>query len=118
MAIGRPPRGHSTPGGCRWVVEKRLRAPDEAGTPRSRFCLDPSVEQEEVLARHAGASRFAFNQCLRMVKTALNQCKAEPGVEVPWTGFDLIKRVQRVEEDRGRGPRVHGRQRWCRRDRW
>jgi putative transposase len=42
------------------------------------------------LARHAGASRFAFNQCLRTVKTALTQRKADPSVEVPWTGFDLI----------------------------
>src|ERR1700758_2404884 len=55
-----------------------------------RFCLDPLVEQQQVLARHAGASRFAFNQCLRMVKTALTQRKTNPGVEVPWTGFDLI----------------------------
>lgn len=55
-----------------------------------RFCLDPTVEQCEVLARHAGASRFAFNQCLWMVKTALNQRHTDSGVEVPWTGFDLI----------------------------
>jgi putative transposase len=43
-----------------------------------------------VLARHAGASRFAFNQCLQIVKTALGQRTADPDVEVPWTGFDLI----------------------------
>jgi putative transposase len=55
-----------------------------------RFCLDPSVEQCDVLARHAGAARFAFNQCLRMVKTALTQRKADADVAVPWTGFDLI----------------------------
>jgi putative transposase len=55
-----------------------------------RFCLDPTVEQHYVLARHAGASRFAFNECLHMVKTALTQRKADPDVEVPWTGFDLI----------------------------
>ena len=55
-----------------------------------RFCLDPTVEQQEVLARHAGASRFAFNQCLEMVKTALTQRHHDPTVEVPWTGFDLI----------------------------
>jgi putative transposase len=55
-----------------------------------RFCLDPTVEQHEVLARHTGASRFAFNQCLRMVKTALDQRKIDPSIEVPWTGFDLI----------------------------
>ncbi|HEY9305381.1 MAG TPA: RNA-guided endonuclease TnpB family protein [Mycobacterium sp.] len=55
-----------------------------------RYCLDPTVEQDEVLSRHAGASRFAFNQCLRMVKTALTHRKSDPGVQVPWTGFDLI----------------------------
>ena len=55
-----------------------------------RFCLDPTVEQLDVLARHAGAARFAFNQCLGMVKTALNQRKADPATVVPWTGFDLI----------------------------
>ncbi|BBY43640.1 RNA-guided endonuclease TnpB family protein [Mycolicibacterium celeriflavum] len=55
-----------------------------------RFCLDPTVEQCAVLARHAGASRFAFNQCLQIVKTTLTQRRTDPGVEVPWTGFDLI----------------------------
>jgi putative transposase len=55
-----------------------------------RFCLDPTVEQCEVLARHAGASRFAFNQCLHFVKTALTQRKSDPSIAVPWTGFDLI----------------------------
>jgi len=33
-----------------------------------KFCLDPTVEQHDVLSRHAGAARFAFNQCLRMVR--------------------------------------------------
>jgi putative transposase len=55
-----------------------------------RFCLDPTVEQAEVLARHAGASRFAFNQCLRTVKTALTQRESDPDTNVPWTRFDLI----------------------------
>jgi putative transposase len=55
-----------------------------------RFCLDPTVAQRELLARHAGASRFAFNQCLGMVKTAITQRRSDPDVEVPWTGFDLI----------------------------
>jgi putative transposase len=69
-----------------------------------RFCLDPTVEQREVLARHAGASRFAFNQCLYMVKTALGHRKTEPGVEVPWTGFDLINAFNawKKTEDAGR----------------
>ena len=55
-----------------------------------RFCLDPTVEQHEVLARHAGAARFAFNQCLRTVKTALTHRKSDPDTQVPWSGFDLI----------------------------
>ncbi len=55
-----------------------------------RFCLDPTVEQVQVLARHAGASRFAFNQCLRIVKSALTHRRTVPATEVPWTGFDLI----------------------------
>ena len=69
-----------------------------------RFCLDPKVEQCEVLARHAGAARFAFNQCLRMVKTALTQRKTNPGIEVPWTGFDLINAFNawKKTEDAGR----------------
>src|SRR5271167_863606 len=69
-----------------------------------RYCLDPTVEQRDVLARHAGASRFAFNQCLRMVKTALIGRKADAGVEVPWTGFDLINAFNswKKTEDAGR----------------
>jgi putative transposase len=69
-----------------------------------RFCLDPTVEQCEVLARHAGASRFAFNECLRMVKTALSHRKTDPDVEVPWSGFDLINAFNawKNTEDAGR----------------
>ncbi len=55
-----------------------------------KFCLDPTRTQHEVLARHAGASRFAFNECLRIVKAALTQRGADQKVDVPWTGFDLI----------------------------
>ena len=47
-----------------------------------RFCLDPTVEQREVLARHAGASRFAFNQCLRIVKIELTQRKTDSDARV------------------------------------
>jgi putative transposase len=69
-----------------------------------RFCLDPTVEQRQVLARHAGAARFAFNECLRMVKTALSERKTDPSVEVPWTRFDLINGFNRWKksEDAGR----------------
>jgi putative transposase len=66
-----------------------------------RFCLDPTLEQHEVLARHAGAARFAFNQCLRMVKTALTQRRTDPGTDVPWSGFDLINALTR-----GRRPKT------------
>lgn len=55
-----------------------------------RFCLNPTAEQRVALARHSGAARFAYNECLRMVKTALTARRADPTVEVPWTGFDLI----------------------------
>lgn len=69
-----------------------------------RFCLDPTVEQREVLARHAGASRFAFNQCLRIVKTALTARQSDPDVRVPWSGFDLINAFNawKTTEDAGR----------------
>jgi putative transposase len=69
-----------------------------------RFCLDPTVEQHQVLARHAGAARFAFNQCLRMVKTALTQRKTHPDTDVPWTEFDLINAFNgwKKTEDAGR----------------
>ena len=69
-----------------------------------KFCLDPTVEQHALLARHAGASRFAFNQCLRMVKTALNQRKFDTDTDVPWTGFDLISAFNtwKKTEDAGR----------------
>lgn len=69
-----------------------------------RFCLDPTVEQHQVLDRHAGAARFAFNQCLSMVKTALTHRKADPAINVPWTGFDLINAFNawKKTEDAGR----------------
>jgi putative transposase len=69
-----------------------------------KFCLDPTVEQHEVLARHAGASRFAFNQCLGMVKTALTQRRTNQDIHVPWTGFDLINAFNtwKKTEDAGR----------------
>jgi putative transposase len=69
-----------------------------------KFCLDPTVEQHEVLARHAGAARFGFNQCLQMVKTALTQSKTDPSVKVAWSGFDLINAFNawKKTEDAGR----------------
>ena len=55
-----------------------------------KFCLNPTAEQQGILARRAGAARFAFNQCLHMVGSALAQHRTDPDVNVPWTGYDLI----------------------------
>jgi putative transposase len=55
-----------------------------------RFALAPTPAQAELLVRHAGASRFAYNQCLRLVTDALTARRADPQVRVPWSGFDLI----------------------------
>ena len=43
-----------------------------------------------MLARHAGAARFAFNQCLAMVKDGLDARAVDGSVVVPWSGLDLI----------------------------
>jgi putative transposase len=55
-----------------------------------RFALDPTPAQELALARHAGAARFGYNQCLRMVTDALAARKTNPHVIVPWSQYDLI----------------------------
>jgi len=69
-----------------------------------RFALDPTPAQAALLARHAGASRFAYNQCLRMVTDALAAQRADPRVMVPWSGFDLINAFNawKRSEDAGR----------------
>ncbi|ORB18708.1 RNA-guided endonuclease InsQ/TnpB family protein [Mycobacterium noviomagense] len=68
-----------------------------------KFCLDPTAEQQCRLERHAGASRFAFNQCLRTVKTALTQHKDQPDFPVPWTGFDLINAFNKWKKTEAAG---------------
>jgi putative transposase len=69
-----------------------------------KFAFDPTPEQAKILARHAGASRFAFNQCLQWVTEALEARKANPSQTVPWSGFDLINAFNRwkVNETAGR----------------
>ncbi|HEY1486573.1 MAG TPA: hypothetical protein VGF84_10740, partial [Micromonosporaceae bacterium] len=42
------------------------------------------------LRRHAGAARFAFNQCLELVISALDAQATDPPVTVPWSDLDLI----------------------------
>jgi putative transposase len=55
-----------------------------------RFALDPTPAQVTLLFRHAGASRFAYNQCLQLVTDALDIKRVNPQAEVPWSRFDLI----------------------------
>jgi putative transposase len=55
-----------------------------------RFALAPTPAQAVMLVRHAGASRFAYNQCLQLVTDALATKRTNPQVRVPWSGFDLI----------------------------
>jgi putative transposase len=55
-----------------------------------RFALNPTPVQELALARHAGAARFGYNQCLRMVTDALAARKTNPHIIVPWSRYDLI----------------------------
>jgi putative transposase len=69
-----------------------------------RFALDPTPVQERMLAQHAGASRFAYNQCLRFVTDALTAKRIDPSVTVPWSGYDLINAFNawKGSEDAGR----------------
>jgi putative transposase len=48
-----------------------------------RFSLDPTPEQAALLSRHAGAYRFAYNQCLRLLTDALEAERADPLVPLP-----------------------------------
>ncbi|CRZ18069.1 RNA-guided endonuclease InsQ/TnpB family protein [Mycolicibacterium neworleansense] len=75
-----------------------------------RFCLNPTVEQYVLLSRHTGASRFAFNQCLQFVKTALTVRDSDSTARVPWTGFDLINAFNtwKITADAGRTFTVDG----------
>ncbi|HEX6675754.1 MAG TPA: RNA-guided endonuclease TnpB family protein [Actinomycetes bacterium] len=58
-----------------------------------RFALSPTPAQAAMLARHAGASRFAYNQCLRLVTDALAARRTDRQVRVPWSGFDLVNAI-------------------------
>jgi putative transposase len=50
-----------------------------------RFALDPTVEQEALLASFAGASRFWFNAGLALVKERLDARARGEEVRVPWS---------------------------------
>jgi putative transposase len=69
-----------------------------------RFALRPTTAQQYALARHAGASRYAYNQCLRLLSDALVEKETDPSVDIPWSGFDLVNRFNgwKRGEDAGR----------------
>ena len=69
-----------------------------------RFALDPTPTQAARLARHAGASRFAYNQCLELVSKALDARQVDTRISVPWSRFDLINAFNswKRSEDAGR----------------
>ena len=84
-----------------------------------RFCLDPTVEQTVALARHVGAARFAYNQCLRMHLDARERLRtlirrgasasadtvdqARDGV--PWSRFSLINAFNQWKRSEAAGRR-------------
>jgi putative transposase len=63
-----------------------------------RFCLDPTPSQERALNSHAGASRFAYNFGLRLVKDRLDARAAGQAVEVPWTLAALRREWNRSKD--------------------
>jgi putative transposase len=74
---------------CRSVAPVRY-GPAAMRYTTFRLSLDPTPAQEQLLARWAGASRFAYNQSLRLVTDALAAKRVDPSVTVPWSGLDLI----------------------------
>jgi putative transposase len=50
-----------------------------------RFALNPTPRQRRALASHCGATRYAYNWGLELVKTRLDQRQTNPTVIVPWS---------------------------------
>jgi putative transposase len=55
-----------------------------------RFTARDDPFLEENVRRHIGARRFAYNRCLEGVRGKLDEHRARPDVEVPWSGYSLI----------------------------
>jgi putative transposase len=80
-----------------------VRSHTGAALPRAqayRYELHVTDVLEPVLWQHAGAARFAFNQCHRWFTDGLAAYRAEidagvekPEVEVPWSAFSFINRL-------------------------
>jgi putative transposase len=73
-----------------------------------QFVADPTPVQERALARHEGAARFAFNQCLRLHLDARAASRVETSgeaVRVPWSGFDFINAFNAWKKSEAAGRR-------------
>jgi putative transposase len=64
-----------------------------------RFALDPTPAQCAALASHCGAARVAYNWGLELVKARLDQRRADPSVDVPWTLATLRKEWNRTKHE-------------------
>lgn len=79
-----------------------IRSHTGTALPRARafkFELAVTDDLEPVLWMHAGAARFAFNQCHRWFtgglvayREQLERGVEQPDVEVPWSAFSFINR--------------------------
>jgi putative transposase len=69
-----------------------------------RFTARDDPALTEMVRRHIGARRFAYNRCLEAVKDKLDERRAHPDVEVPWSGYSLINywNSWKRSEDAGR----------------
>jgi putative transposase len=91
---------------CRFHVELSHPARTIHRTMRHttfRFALDPTMRQQQALVRHAGASRYAYNQCLRLLADSLSATETDPSVDVPWSGFDLIEKFNQWKRSEAAG---------------
>jgi putative transposase len=74
-----------------------------------QFTADPTPVQERALARHEGAARFAFNQCLRLHLDARRAGAGggdrQDAVRVPWSGFDFINALNALMKSEAAGRR-------------
>ena len=62
-----------------------------------QFALDPVPRTQGSLASHTGAALFAYNWGLELVKSCLDQRRADHDVEVPWTLPELRREWNRVK---------------------
>jgi putative transposase len=64
-----------------------------------RFALDPTPRQQRALASHTGASRFAYNWALGLVKQRMDARAAGADVQVPWTLAALRRELNQVKHE-------------------